>query len=281
MKMRKKVKRKKRTVVLSFGRREKIIAFFAASAMFVLTVCYFFLVFGSYDGLGLPRELSENDYNMDALYEENGLLRYEDEQYIGRAGVDVSYYQEEIDWEQAAESGVDFAMIRLGYRGYDNGELAMDPMYKENLRGAKKAGLDVGVYFFSQAINAEEAVEEAKFVIRHIRGKGIDMPVVFDMEPIHGADRIDDLTVMEKTEIADAFCQIIEKNGYEPMIYGNPYWLSTHVDMSYLTRYDTWIAHYTDRTDYPYSFKMWQYTDSGSACGIPGGVDLNLYFEEK
>lgn len=253
----------------------------AASVMLISTVCFFFVVLGSYDGLGLPKEIGYNQYDLSGFYEEDGFLHYEDETYTSLVGIDVSYYQEDIDWQKVADSGVDFAMIRLGFRGYDNGELAIDDRYRENLRGARSAGLDVGVYFFSQAVTVEEAVEEARFVVRHIRGKGVDMPVVFDMEPIEGADRITDLTDMERTEIADAFCQIIEKNGYRPMVYGNPHWLYNYIDLSYLTRYDTWLAHYGTETDYPYSFRMWQYTDSGYVDGISGGVDLNVYLIEK
>lgn len=249
--------------------------------MLISTVCFFFVVLGSYDGLGLPQEMDYHRYDPSGFYEDDGFLRYEDARYTSLVGVDVSYYQEEIDWKRVAGSGVDFAMIRLGFRGYDSGELALDNRYKENLRGAKRAGLDVGVYFFSQAVSVEEAVEEAKFVVRHIRGKGINMPVVFDMEPIEGTDRITALTDRQRTEIADAFCQIIEKNGYHPMIYGNPYWLYNYIDLSYLTRYDTWLAHYAGETDYPYPFQLWQYTDSGRVDGISGNADLNICLQEK
>lgn len=265
----------------TLSRSAKIIIAAAAVFMLACTFSVFYVVLGSYDGLGLPRFVQEHDYQMSRISKHKGRLSYEDENYETVAGIDVSYYQKEIDWEKVKKDGFDFAMIRLGYRGYEHGNLELDSRFKENLSGAKKADIHVGVYFFSQAVTAEEAVEEAKYVIRHIRGRGVTYPVVFDMEPISGAHRIDDLSVLDKTEIADAFCQIIERNGYTPMIYGNPTWLSENLDLRYLTRYDIWLAHYTDETDYPGEFKFWQYTDSGKVKGIKGKVDLNLMFRKK
>lgn len=271
--------RKSKKINLSF--RIKIIIVAVALAMFVSTVTVFYIILGSYDGLGMRQSIPENDYNMNYLYEEGGFLRYEDDNYESAVGIDVSYYQKDIDWEKVKAAGADFAIIRLGYRGYETGELVLDEYFRENLREAKDAGLDVGVYFFSQATTTSEAIKEARFVIRHIRGKGVTYPVVFDMEPIEGADRITDLTVEEKTEIADAFCQVIERNGYTPMIYGNPQWLNDNLDLSYLTDYDIWLAHYAETTDFPYCFKMWQYTQSGKIDGIKGDVDLDIYFIAK
>ena len=281
MKKKKKFVRKRKKNMPALSRRIKIIIAASALFMFTCTFSVFYVVLGSYDGLGFRKTVQKNPYEMAYLSESKGRLHYEDEAFTSVTGIDVSYYQKKIDWEKVAEDGIDFAMIRLGYRGYEDGDLAIDSRFKENLRGARKADLDVGVYFFSQAISVEEAVEEAKYVIRHIRGRGVNYPIVFDMEPIPGAHRIDDLTVMERTEIADAFCQIIERNGYTPMIYGNPSWLSSKLDLRYLTRYPVWLANYADTTDYPYDFQIWQYTDRGKVKGIRGKVDLNLLFQEK
>ena len=268
-----KTKKKKNLI-----RVEKIIIA-AALAMFVCTVVVVYMVLGRYDGLGLRRTVPENPYDMSYVYEEDGFLHYDDGTYRSVTGIDVSVYQRKIDWKKVKAAGVDFAMIRLGYRGCDEeGALALDSKFKENLKEAKKAGLDVGVYFFSQAKSTEEAIKEARFVVRHIRGRGVAYPVVFDMEPIDGADRITDLNTIEKTQIADAFCQVIDRNGYTPMIYGNPQWLRKHVNLEYLTKYDTWLAHYADETDYPHDFKMWQYSHRGRVDGIKGRVDLNMYF---
>ncbi|MGF6375491.1 lysozyme [Clostridiales Family XIII bacterium PM5-7] len=252
-----------------------------AAAMLVVTVSVFYVIFGHYDGLGLAREVAENQYNMSNLSKSKGLRHYEDEQYESIAGIDVSFYQKKIDWEQVKASGIEFAIIRVGFRGSKTGELQLDDRFKENIEGAKAAGIDVGVYFFSQAITTEEAIKEARFVLRHIKGKGVEYPVVFDMEPIHGSNRINKLTTTEKTEIADAFCELIERNGYEPMIYGNPTWLNQHIDLSYLTKYEVWLAHYAETTDYPWQYRIWQYTDRGKVKGIKGRVDLNIYFKEK
>ncbi|MCI9640012.1 glycoside hydrolase family 25 protein [Emergencia sp. 1XD21-10] len=281
MKKKKKVGKKLKKNMPTLSKTAKLIIAAAAVFMFVCTFSIFYVVLGSYDGLGLPRSMPEHDYQLSGISKEKGRLSYEDDNFKTVAGIDVSYYQKKIDWKKVKADGIDFAMIRLGYRGYEGGDLTLDSRFKENLSGAKKADIHVGVYFFSQAVTVEEAVEEAKYVIRHIRGRGVTYPVVFDMEPISGAHRIDDLSVLDKTEIADAFCQIIERNGYTPMIYGNPTWLLENLDLRYLTRYDIWLAHYTDETDYAGKFKFWQYTDSGKVKGIKGKVDLNLMFKEK
>lgn len=260
----------------------KIIIITSALAMFVCTITVFYIVLGNYDGLGLRQPIPENPYDMSFTYKKDGFLHYDDGTYKSVIGIDVSVFQKSIDWEKVKAAGVDFAIIRLGYRGYnEEGDLALDSRFKENLKGAKSAGLDVGVYFFSQARTTDEAIKEARFVVRHIRGKGVTYPVVFDMEPIDGADRITDLDSQEKTEIADAFCQVIDRNGYTPMIYGNPQWLSKHVNLEYLTEYGTWLAHYADTTDYPYAFQMWQYSHTGRVPGIQGHVDLNMYLIES
>jgi len=236
---------------------------------------------GKYDGLGMKQNVLNHQYHMDGLTLQNGRLAYEDQVYKSITGVDVSEFQGNIDWESVKKDGVDFVIIRLGYRGSENGTLTLDSHFQENLKGARKAGLDVGVYFFSQAITPEEAIEEARYVIKHIRGKGVRYPVVFDMEPIDGTERAAGLTKSEKTQIADGFCQVIKRNGYNPAIYGNPQWLRKHIDLSYLTDYDIWLAHYTSEIQFKSVFSLWQYTDNGIVNGISGPVDMNIYFVEK
>ena len=255
--------------------------FCTACIMAVIVVASIYMMMGKYDGLGLKMPITESTFDMKHIYYEDGRARYEDEEYASVTGIDVSEFQGEIDWKAVKADGVDFAMIRLGFRGSETGALVLDSRFKENLKGAKKAGLDVGVYFFSQAITPEEAIEEARFVMKHIRGKGVHYPVAFDMEPIDGTERAAKLTKTQKTEVTDAFCQVIDRNGCTPMVYGNPQWLRKHVDLSYLTDYDTWLAHYAETTGYENRFSMWQYTDSGSVDGIWGQVDMNLYFYER
>ena len=172
-------------------------------------------------------------------------------------------------------------MIRLGFRGYETGGLSLDAYFEANAKASRKAGVEAGVYFFSQAVSVEEAIEEAQFVVKNLKGKKLKGPVAFDMEPIEGADRISYLTSEEKTAIADAFMRYIKKKGYEPMLYGNPTWLGGSVDRTLLTDYDVWLAHYTDYTNYPYEFSMWQYTSTGTVAGIEGDVDMNVRIIEK
>jgi len=212
---------------------------------------------------------------------EDGRIHYEDDTWVSRQVVDVSIYHKEINWQQAASDGIDMAIIRLGYRGYESGYLNLDRYFEQNVAGARAAGLEVGVYFFSQAVTAEEAEEEARFVLQHIRGKKIDGPVCFDMEHIEGAERISHLTVEEKTAAADAFCRLIEKKGYDALIYGNPKWLTEDVNLSLLTDYEIWVAHYAPLPAWDSWYHMWQYTDCGRVAGIEGGVDLNVQMIEK
>ncbi len=235
---------------------------------------------GTYSGLGSAKEYPTNQYDMSKLYQdENNFRRYKAFGKKGIPGIDVSAYQGDINWEEVKESGAEFVMIRLGLRSYEDALLYLDSKFEENLTGAKEAGLAVGVYFYSQAVTPEEAIEEARFVIRHIRGRGVNLPVAFDMEPAHETDRISVLSVEEKTQIADAFCKVIKRNGYKPVIYGNPHWLTNSIDLSYLTDYDLWLANYEESTEFPYDFKMWQYTESGVVPGISGYVDLDIYFK--
>ncbi|MGN0719243.1 MAG: glycoside hydrolase family 25 protein, partial [Anaerovoracaceae bacterium] len=267
---------------LRLNAKGRIMITFAGMILVSIIVSNLMTWFDSYDGLGEPETIPESPYDREKFrYDEKGRLQYEDDRWISRTVVDVSSYQKEIDWEQVAADGVEMAMIRLGYRGYSSGLLNLDQCYQANVKGAHKAGLDVGVYFFSQAVTVEEAEEEARFVLRNIRGKHVNGPIAFDMEPIAGADRITHLTVEQKTAIADAFCQLIEKNGHQAMVYGNPKWLTQDVDMSLLTDHDVWLAHYTSITEWGFAYTMWQYTDSGSVAGIEGSADLGVQLREK
>lgn len=265
-------------------KKKKIIIIVAAILVMLMLVSTYTVACGvlfSYDGLGMKQEREDTAYDMDMLKHNNGRFTYDDGFYYSRFGIDVSQYQGDINWEKVSADGVEFAMIRLGYRLCDSGNIGLDKRYKKNLREAKNAGIDTGVYFFSQATNVDEAMEEAKYVIKHIRGKGIKMPVAFDLEPVEGSDRITSMSALEKTEVADAFCHVIEKAGYKAMVYGNPSFIADSYSMGYLTNYDTWLAHYNDTTGYAYKFTMWQFTDSGEVDGIDGNVDLDLYFEEN
>lgn len=202
-------------------------------------------------------------------------------QRVSKQGIDVSSFQGEIDWQRVKEDGIEFAIIRLGYRGYGTGRIMLDDYYEANIQGALDAGLEVGVYFFSQAVSEEEAVEEAQVVLEHIRNYNLTYPIIYDAEEIPSdTARTDGLTVRQLTDNAIAFCEYIEAAGYPSMIYSNKRWLLTKLDLERLTDYDIWFAGYINIPEYPYDFKMWQYTESGTVDGIEGNVDMNISFME-
>ncbi len=218
--------------------------------------------------------------------EETGRKSFHDEEngVTARFGIDVSEFQgEEIDWEQVKESGVEFVIIRLGYRAYgDTGALVMDAMYEQNMKGALDAGLDVGVYFFSQAVSGAEAVEEAEFVLKHIKPYEITGPVVYDTEEIKwDTARTDGNTDKDFTNFCKVFCDTVEQKGYDAMIYSNMKWMAFTLDMEELTEYDFWYADYHEIPQCPYDYKIWQYSETGAVPGINANVDLNLWFEKE
>lgn len=195
-------------------------------------------------------------------------------------GIDVSYHQKEIDWEQVSQAGIEFAIIRVGYRGYGKaGRLVEDEYYKQNIEGALAAGLDVGVYMFSQAVTPEEAEEEAKFLLERIKDYDITMPVVYDWEQVEAEDaRTNNMDARTLTDCTIRFCQTIEEAGYDAMIYFNRNQGANLLYLEELTEYPFWLAAYTDRMPYPYRVEIWQYTDRGRVPGIEGNVDINVMF---
>ncbi len=223
-------------------------------------------------------KIPRHDYDWEKLYESKGKKMYDDGDLQALVGIDVSKHQGDIDWSQVNNDNIDFAIIRAGYRGYGTGEISEDGKFKNNIAGANAVGIDTGVYFFSQAISVSEAEEEAQFVIDLLKDYEVKYPVVFDMEFITEEDRIRDLSMKEKTKVALAFCQKIEKAGYTPMIYGSASWLENTVFLDDISQYDLWVSEYKDAPTFPYDFKMWQYTNRGRVAGITGNVDLNLYF---
>ncbi len=193
-----------------------------------------------------------------------------------KKGIDVSKWNETIDWEAVKEDGVEFAIIRCGYRGSLSGSLILDPMYEQNIRGAIDADIPVGVYFFTQAVNEVEAVEEASMVISLIRQ--YDYPVFLDSESAGGNGRADDLNAEDRTRIHKAFLETIANAGYATGIYASANWLNERVDMTELSDYHTWLAEYAEVPSYDGYYHMWQYTSKGSIDGISTNVDLNLCY---
>lgn len=197
-------------------------------------------------------------------------------------GVDVSYFQNTINWRKVKAAGIDYAIIRVGYRGYVNGALAVDPKFEENIENAKAAGIKVGVYFFTQAINTSEAREEANHVLEQIKGYTLDMPVYIDMEEIsYDSARFDraHLSYTAKTNICKTFCDTIKKAGYRAGVYASKNCLTYHFNGPELAKnYDIWVAHYNNYTDYYGEYHMWQYTGTGRVNGISTTVDMNVLY---
>lgn len=191
-------------------------------------------------------------------------------------GIDVSSWQQDIDWKKVKEAGVDFAIIRCGYRGAKTGALVEDSHFYKNLTEAKDAGVDVGVYFFTQAINETEAVEEASMVLALVGDTKLDYPIFIDTENTNGrADGIDRET---RTAVCDAFCKTIEKSGKSAGIYASRNWFNNKLNDSKLNGHNRWVAEYASTTAYAGSYEMWQYTSSGHIDGIEGRVDLDISY---
>ena len=219
-------------------------------------------------------DLPVNTYDSAKFYADGEFLRYEN----ALVGIDVSAHQGEIDWETVRADGVDFAIIRAAYRGYTNGGVSMDPYFLQNLNGAKNAGLQVGVYFFSQATSKEEAQEEADFLLQCLDGAALDFPVYYDWEPIEAEARTDDVSGADVTVFAKAFCDSVKSAGYDTGVYFNESMGYLFLHLSELGDYEFWLAQYKNAPDFYYDFTIWQYSSDGEVAGIKTPVDLNLRF---
>ena len=193
------------------------------------------------------------------------------------AGVDVSSHQGNIDWEAVKNSGIEFAIIRLGYRGYGSGKLVQDELAKQNLEQAKAAGLKVGAYFFSQALDIRETDEEIQFMLNMLADVTLDMPLILDWEIPAEDARTRNMDARTLTDIQLHFCGQMKKMGYQPMIYFNWYQSEHLYYLSELEEYPFWLALYQDRMTYPWKVEMWQWTSTGRVPGISGDVDINVY----
>lgn len=234
-----------------------------------------------YAGRILPvnRQVAAAPYDKNLFVLDGSRMYYNDARYQTALGIDVSAYQGDIDWQAVAASGVEFAMIRLGFRGYgQEGTINLDAKFQQNLAGARAAGIKVGVYFFSQAITVEEAVEEARFVLEALGGAALEYPVVFDWETISGAKaRTDGMDGAVLTDCAVAFCNTVAAAGYTPMVYYGLQLGYLKYDLSRLTAYDVWYPQYgVERPSMYYNYRIWQYSDKGTVPGIGTRVDMNL-----
>lgn len=204
-------------------------------------------------------------------------------------GIDVSKYNGDINWDKVKKDGVDFVIVRVGYRGYGkSGTLCTDPNYKANIEGALAAGIKVGVYYFTEALTTDEAREEAEFCISKIKDYNITLPVAIDYEyPTDGKNPIGrmynaKLTKAEATANVKAFCAAVKKAGYTPLVYANKSDLSSLINGKTIgNTYKVWLANYTTKTTYANSYEYWQYTSSGKVNGITGKVDCNFWYTKK
>ena len=196
-------------------------------------------------------------------------------------GVDVSKYQKNINWNQIKKAGVSFVIVRIGYRGYGaSGTLVLDPMFEEHFTNVKNAGLKVGVYFFSQATTEEEAKEEAFACAYVLNGRKLDYPIFFDTEASgasNGSGRADGLGVADRTKCAVAFCEEVKANGYKPGVYASTLWYRNRVDLSSLTKYTIWNAHYGVASS-PIDCALWQGTCTARLPGYKGDLDVNISY---
>ena len=195
-------------------------------------------------------------------------------------GIDVSKHQGEIDWKKVAADGIDFAFIRAGYRGSSEGKLVEDEYFYDNIEGALKNDIKVGVYFYTQAVTVEEAKEEAEFLLDMLKSYDITYPVVLDLEEVEGKSRTEGLSQEDFTDAAIEFLDTIENAGYQTMIYGNLKTFFIMLDMSRIEKYDKWFAYYHNPVYFPYEFTVWQYSSTGKVDGIDGDVDLNVCMKE-
>ncbi|MED9807116.1 MAG: glycoside hydrolase family 25 protein [Lachnospiraceae bacterium] len=198
----------------------------------------------------------------------------------GVLGIDVSKWQKEIDWDKVKNEGVDFAIIRCGYRGSVTGSLVEDPYFEQNIKGARAAGIKVGVYFFTQAVNEVEAVEEASMVISLVRDYELQYPVFIDTEGAGGNGRADSLNVEERTAVCEAFCTTVKNASLEAGVYASRNWYNNKLTASTLESYAIWLAEYRSVPLYQGYYQMWQYTSKGKINGINGNVDLNVSYRK-
>ncbi len=226
------------------------------------------------------KDVPVNSYDPAGFYIKDGVMCYPSDKT--QIGIDVSVHQGAIDWQKVKASGIDFAIIRVGYRGYTAGGVYPDDRFESNIRGALDAGIPVGVYFYSQAISVEEAAEEARFVLSRIQNYDITYPVVFDWEALSKKEaRTWGISTETLSRCANTFCSLIQEAGYTPMIYFNKYVGYVKYDISKLLDYEFWFAEYSAYPTFYYDFHMWQYTSRGTVPGISGNVDMNIYLKQK
>ena len=231
----------------------------------------------------ISANVTRNEYNWaEDFYVDDGKLYYnyyKDGKALGKPGIDVSEFQHDIDWEKVKATGMQVAIIRLGYRGYGSeGKIHLDSAYEHNLDSAIEVGMEAGVYFFSSAINKEEGIEEAEFCLKHVKGKKIKLPIIIDTEYVfedEGA-RSNDISVEDRTAAVVGFCETIEAAGYTPMVYASRDQFVKYLDIDQIGKWQFWLASY-DTPVFPYHTEGYQYSPYGLEDGIETQVDLNVW----
>lgn len=238
---------------------------------------------GAYHFFPIEEKFQRNHYVLDnfVLDETSSRMSYVNDlgEVRSKTGIDVSKHQGKIDWEKVAADGIEFAFIRGGFRGSSEGKLVEDEYFVANIEGARKYGIDVGVYFYTQAVSVEEAEEEAAFLLELLEPYELTYPVVLDLEEVEGKSRTDEMTQEEFTDAALAFLETVEDAGYQSMIYGNLKTFFLMLDMERIADYDKWFAYYQTPVYFPYEFTIWQYSSTGTVNGIKGNVDMNICME--
>ena len=246
----------------------------ALAGLIVLAI----VLFGGRGASTEPTETKEtarpNAWSDEAYYTENGFLKYRDAECL--VGIDVSAHQDSIDWQKVADAGVQFVLLRAGYRGSTEGKLYEDDNFRTFLKGARSAGLQVGVYFFSQATDEQEAFEEAAYVCELLEGETLELPVFYDWEHSGAGTRTASASDIDMTACALAFCSAVEDGGFRAGVYFNQTYGNNHLDFVKLKNYALWLAEYNETPTFGYHFDYLQYTDSGVVDGIEGTVDLDL-----
>lgn len=244
-----------------------------------------YILFGTYpdcEYYKISPNVTRNDYDWENdFYVNSGGLYYSyfrDGVDQGKVAIDVSEFQQEIEWDKVRAAGVSVAIVRVGYRGYTSGEMRTDAYVSQNLSGATEAGLEVGAYFFSSAISREEGIEEANYALNIIKDYNITQPVVMDTEYVFENDmaRANNISTEDRTAAVVGFCETIEAAGYTPMIYASRDHFIKNLDIDAIGKWDFWLAAY-DTPVFPYHTEGYQYSPYGYVDGIPSQVDLNVW----
>ncbi len=235
---------------------------------------------GTEEWVSISPYITKNKYDLKGFSYENPIMKYyENSKNITYFGVDIAKENGDVNFTKLKNAGVQFVMIRVGARGYGNGQIVLDDTFADYMQRATEAGLNIGVYFYSQAISKEEALEEANLVYGCVKDYPITFPIAFVMEKISGdVARTDILTKEEKSNIALVFLQALKEVGYKGILYGNKEWLIQQINLSTVGAFDVWLSQDGNVPDYPYKFSMWQYTQSGKIDGIVGDANLDICF---